>query len=98
MVAFVVAHLGRDWNLGSVEIGFLLSGSIIGTALGAAMPASHRLPENRDSLSVASTPPAPATRNLGHALFLSTFAALHDPISRAYYDKKRDEKKNTTRL
>ena len=42
---------------------------------------------------MASTPPAPATRNLGRALFLSAFAALHDPTSRAYYDKKRDEKK-----
>ncbi|MCQ9387044.1 IS110 family transposase, partial [Brevibacterium moorei] len=30
---------------------------------------------------------------LKRALFLSAFAALKDPISRAYYDRKRAEKK-----
>ncbi|QZS52442.1 MFS transporter [Rhodococcus opacus] len=37
MMAFVAPYLGREWNLGSVEIGFLLSASIIGTALGAIL-------------------------------------------------------------
>ena len=30
-------------------------------------------------------------RKLKRALFLSAFAALHDPTSRAYYDRKRAE-------
>ena len=30
---------------------------------------------------------------LKRALFLSAFAALHDPVSRAYYDRKRAEGK-----
>ncbi|MGP9684030.1 transposase, partial [Brachybacterium sp. AOP3-A1-3] len=30
---------------------------------------------------------------LKRALFLSAFAALKDPVSRAYYDRKRAEKK-----
>ena len=40
-----------------------------------------------------STPPAPATKSSNERLFLSAFSALHDPTSRAYYDKKRAEKK-----
>ena len=53
MMAFVAPYLGREWNLGSVEIGFLLSASIIGTALGAILisplplPRHHRMPKLR---------------------------------------------------
>ncbi|PIE26340.1 MAG: IS110 family transposase, partial [Micrococcales bacterium] len=32
-------------------------------------------------------------KNLKRAFFLSTFAALSDPVSRAYYDRKRDQGK-----
>lgn len=32
-------------------------------------------------------------KNLKRAFFLSAFAALHDPVSRAYYDRKRAEGK-----
>ena len=49
-------------------------------------------PVNRAPRSVANTPPAPAIK-LKRALFLSAFSALHAPTSRAYYDKKRAEKK-----
>ncbi|MBY4212545.1 MFS transporter [Rhodococcus fascians] len=35
IMAFVAPHLGKDWGLSSVEIGWLLSAGIIGTALGA---------------------------------------------------------------
>ncbi len=38
-------------------------------------------------------PARSGNKKLKRALFLSAFAALHDPISRVYYDKKRDEKK-----
>ncbi|WP_156517445.1 transposase, partial [Rhodococcus sp. LB1] len=38
-------------------------------------------------------PARSGNKKLKRALFLSAFAALHDPTSRAYYDKKRDEKK-----
>ena len=35
-------------------------------------------------------------RKLKRAFFLAAFAALHDPTSRAYYDRKRAEGKSTT--
>nr|GLK33500.1 hypothetical protein GCM10017611_03420 [Rhodococcus wratislaviensis] len=38
-------------------------------------------------------PARSGNKKLKRALFLSALAALHDPISRAYYHKKRDEKK-----
>ncbi|CAM5549108.1 hypothetical protein KAURM247S_06130 [Kitasatospora aureofaciens] len=41
---------------------------------------------------------APRTGNrlLKRAMFLSAFAALHDPDSRAYYDRQRDRGKTHT--
>ncbi|ROZ52904.1 MFS transporter [Rhodococcus sp. WS1] len=49
MMAFVAPYLGRDWNLGSIELGYLLSASIIGTALGAiaVSPLSDRVGRRR---------------------------------------------------
>lgn len=38
-------------------------------------------------------PTRSGNRKLKRALFLSAFAALHDPTSRAYYDRKRSEGK-----
>ncbi|MCJ0906282.1 MFS transporter [Rhodococcus sp. ARC_M6] len=35
VMAFVAPHLGKSWDISSVEIGYLLSAGIIGTALGA---------------------------------------------------------------
>lgn len=40
--------------------------------------------------------PRGGNRRLKRALFLSAFAALSDPTSRAYYDRKRAEKKTHT--
>lgn len=42
-----------------------------------------------------NTPHSPGTgnRELKRALFLSAFAALHDPASRAYHDRKHSEGK-----
>ncbi|MGC4773747.1 transposase, partial [Micromonospora sp. DT44] len=36
-------------------------------------------------------PPRGGTKNLKRAFFLAAFAALADPVSRAYYDRKRAE-------
>ena len=38
-------------------------------------------------------PPKGGNKNLKRAMFLSAFASLSDPVSRAYYDKKRAEGK-----
>ncbi len=38
-------------------------------------------------------PPRSGNKHLKRALFLSAFAALRDPVSRAYYDRKRAEGK-----
>ena len=35
IMAFVAPHLSKDWNLSSVEIGYLLSAGLIGMAIGA---------------------------------------------------------------
>lgn len=45
VMAFVAPHLGKSWDIGSVEIGYLLSAGIIGTALGAVFisPLADRL-------------------------------------------------------
>lgn len=42
---------------------------------------------------MVSTRPAPATKSSNARCSESAFSALHDPTSRAYYDKKRAEKK-----
>ncbi|BCJ33846.1 hypothetical protein Athai_13490 [Actinocatenispora thailandica] len=41
-------------------------------------------------------PPKGGNKHLKRALFLAAFASLSDPTSRAYYDRKRAEGKNTT--
>jgi transposase len=38
-------------------------------------------------------PPRGGNKQLKRAFFLSAFAALHNPVSRAYYDRKRAEGK-----
>jgi transposase len=38
-------------------------------------------------------PPKGGNKSLKRAMFLSAFASLSDPVSRAYYDKKRTEGK-----
>jgi transposase len=40
--------------------------------------------------------PRTGNRQLKRAMFLSAFAALHDPASRTYYDKSRDRGKTHT--
>lgn len=48
----------------------------------------------RSGSSIRGEHPARSgNRKLKRALFLSAFAALHDPTSRAYYDRKRAEGK-----
>jgi len=45
---------------------------------------------HRSGSSIRGEHPARSgNRKLKRALFLSAFAALHDPTSRAYYDRKR---------
>ena len=47
---------------------------------------------HRSGSSIRGEHPArTGNRKLKRALFLSAFAALHDPTSRAYYDRKRSE-------
>ncbi|BCN71118.1 IS110 family transposase [Prescottella equi] len=49
---------------------------------------------HRSGSSIRGEHPARSgNRKLKRALFLSSFAALHDPTSRAYYDRKRAEGK-----
>jgi len=49
---------------------------------------------HRSGSSIRGEHPARSgNRKLKRALFLSAFAALHDPTSRAYYDRKRAEGK-----
>ena len=49
---------------------------------------------HRSGTSIRGERPARSgNRKLKRALFLSAFAALHDPTSRAYYDRKRAEGK-----
>ncbi len=49
---------------------------------------------HRSATSIRGEHPARSgNRKLKQALFLSAFAALHDPTSRAYYDRKRAEGK-----
>ena len=55
-------------------------------------------------MSAQGTIPAPACRGLSpggnrqlkRAIYLSAFAALHDPASRTYYDKRRARRKTHT--
>ncbi len=59
------------------------------TAHAAIAPVTHR-----SGPSIHGEHPARSgNRKLERALFLSAFAALHDPTSRAYYDRKRAEGK-----
>ena len=56
-------------------------------------PASHLLTRKSGSPIRGEHPARSGNKKLKRALFLSAFSALHDPTSRAYYDKKRAEKK-----
>jgi transposase len=54
-------------------------------------PASPQSPALR--LLHQGRTPATGNRKLERAFFLSAFAALHDPASRTYYDRKRAQGK-----
>ncbi|MEV4125675.1 transposase [Nocardia sp. NPDC049707] len=62
-------------------------------ALSPPTPASPRSPTRSGSSIRGEHPARSGNHKLKRALFLSAFAALHDPASRAYYTRKRDEGK-----
>ncbi|WP_275793017.1 IS110 family transposase [Prescottella equi] len=67
--------------------GFASAGHL--AAYAGIAPVTHR-----SGSSIRGEHPARSgNRKLKRALFLSSFAALHDPTSRAYYDRKRAEGK-----
>jgi len=67
--------------------GFATAGHL--AAYAGIAPVTHR-----SGSSIRGEHPARSgNRKLKRALFLSAFAALHDPTSRAYYDRKRAEGK-----
>ncbi|WP_068165736.1 IS110 family transposase [Rhodococcus phenolicus] len=74
-----------------IEIG---DGSDFATAGHLAAYAGIAPVTHRSGTSIRGEHPARSgNRKLKRALFLSAFAALHDPTSRAYYDRKRAEGK-----
>ena len=56
-------------------------------------PASRPSPDDQAPRSEASTTHKRGHRALKAALYLSAFASLCDPASRAYYDRKRSQGK-----
>ena len=60
------------------------------------LPALPPPPGNPDAPSRASTGPAAGTGPCRGALYISAFASLKHPPSRAYYDRKRAEGKSHT--
>ena len=56
-------------------------------------PAWPRSPGAPAPPSKANTPARAGNKRLKNALFLSAFAALHDPDSRVYYDRRRAQGK-----
>ena len=74
-----------------IEIG---DGSDFATAGHLAAYAGIAPVTHRSGTSIRGEHPARSgNRKLKRALFLSAFAALHDPTSRAYYDRERAEGK-----
>ncbi|WP_060652826.1 MFS transporter [Rhodococcus pyridinivorans] len=53
IMAFVAPHLSKDWNLNSVEVGYLLSAGLIGMAAGAFFlsPLSDRIGRRRGTIA-----------------------------------------------
>jgi benzoate transport len=52
VMAFVAPHLAKAWNLGPVQVGYLLSSGVLGTALGALLlsPLADRWGRRRHAL------------------------------------------------
>jgi transposase len=74
-----------------LEVG---DGSAFATAGHLAAYAGIAPVTHRSGTSIRGEHPARfGNRKLKRAFFLSAFAALHDPTSRAYYDRKRAEGK-----
>lgn len=74
-----------------LEVG---DGSAFKSAANLAAYAGIAPVTHRSGTSIRGEHPARSgNRKLKRALFLSAFAALHDPTSRAYYDRKRAEGK-----
>ncbi|UZF42928.1 IS110 family transposase [Rhodococcus rhodochrous] len=74
-----------------LEVG---DGSAFASAAHLAAYAGIAPVTHRSGSSIRGEHPARSgNRKLKRALFLSAFAALHDPTSRAYYDRKRAEGK-----
>lgn len=53
VVAFVAPYLSKDWNIGPVEIGYLLSAGVFGMAAGAIFisPFADRIGRRRHILT-----------------------------------------------
>jgi transposase len=78
-----------------IEVG---DGSAFASAAHLAAYAGITPVTRKSGSSIRGEPPARSgNKTLRRALLLSAFSALHDPTSRAYYNKKRAEKKSTTR-
>ncbi|EME67238.1 Insertion element IS110 protein [Rhodococcus ruber BKS 20-38] len=78
-----------------LEVG---DGSAFASAAHLAAYAGIAPVTHRSGSSIRGEHPARSgNRKLKRALFLSAFAALHDPTSRAYYDRKRAEGKKRGR-
>ncbi|ABH00771.1 probable transposase (plasmid) [Rhodococcus jostii RHA1] len=74
-----------------IEVG---DGSAFASAAHLAAYAGIAPVTRKSGSSIRGEHPARSgNKKLKRALFLSAFSALHDPTSRAYYDKKRAEKK-----
>ncbi len=74
-----------------LEVG---DGSVFASAGHLASYAGIAPVTHRSGSSIRGEHPARSgNHELKRALFLSAFAALHDPASRAYYTRKRDEGK-----
>ncbi|WP_222113584.1 transposase, partial [Gordonia paraffinivorans] len=74
-----------------LEVG---DGSAFASAAHLAAYAGIAPVTHRSGSSIRGEHPARSgNRKLKRVLFLSAFAALHDPTSRAYYDRKRAEGK-----
>ena len=72
-----------------IEVG---DGSAFASAAHLAAYAGIAPVTRKSGSSIRGEHPARSGNNkLKRALFLSAFSALHDPTSRAYYDKKRAE-------
>ncbi|WP_168702413.1 transposase [Gordonia paraffinivorans] len=82
-------HLSAERILLEVGDGSAFASAAHLAAYAGIAPVTHR-----SGSSIRGEHPARSgNRKLKRVLFLSAFAALHDPTSRAYYDRKRAEGK-----